>query len=242
MQQGKSAETPPRGQAPKRKRVTKAQQREATIAQILDAGEYLFSRRGFFGVTLKDIAEEVGVHTSLIHYYFDDKEALFEQVVARRAPLVNEKRVAAMDRYEREAGGDITVAGALHAFLDTNLELYDSGEEWRNYGALAGLINNSSEWGARLMDDNFDSAVLRLVELLRKALPDCSEADLFWGYHFVSGALTLTLARTGRIDKLSGGACDSNDFAAVRQRMAEFMAAGFTTVCGRSKGPGGATG
>jgi hypothetical protein len=28
---------------------------------------------------------------------------------------------------------------------------------------------------------------------------------VFWGYHFVSGALMLTLARTGRIDKLSAG-------------------------------------
>jgi len=73
--------------------------------------------------------------------------------------------------------------------------------------------------------------VLRLIELLKKALPDCAEADIFWGYHFVSGALMLTLARTGRIDKLSGGICLSDDFVAVKERMASFMAAGFIELC-----------
>jgi hypothetical protein len=73
--------------------------------------------------------------------------------------------------------------------------------------------------------------VLRLIGLLNKALPDCAEEDIFWGYHFVSGALMLTLARTGRIDKLSGGRCKSDDFIAVKERMASFMAGGFIELC-----------
>ena len=73
--------------------------------------------------------------------------------------------------------------------------------------------------------------MLRLIELLKKALPDCSEEDIFWGYHFVTGALMLTLARTGRIDKLSGGLCRSDDFVAVKEHMASFMAAGFLAIC-----------
>jgi len=77
----------------------------------------------------------------------------------------------------------------------------------------------------------FDGVVLRLIGLLRQALPDCPEEDLFWGYHFVTGALMLTLARTGRIDKLSGGLCKPDDFAAVKERMTRFMAAGFAAVC-----------
>ena len=41
----------------------------------------------------------------------------------------------------------------------------------------------------------------------------------------------LTLARTGRIDKMSNGMCKSDDFAAVNERMASFMAAGFIGIC-----------
>jgi hypothetical protein len=53
---------------------------------------------------------------------------------------------------------------------------------------------------------------------------------VFWGYHFVTGALMNTLARTGRIDRLSGGTCHSDDFPAVKRRMARFMAAGFLAL------------
>jgi hypothetical protein len=86
------------------------------------------------------------------------------------------------------------------------------------------------------MDFHFDPVVLKLIELLKRALPDCAEEDIFWGYHFVTGALMLTLARTGRINRLSGGLCDSDDFEAVKTRMARFMAAGFMAIC---EGAGG---
>ena len=74
-----------------------------------------------------------------------------------------------------------------------------------------------------------------LWPILKKALPDAAEEDIFWGYHFVTGALMLTLARTGRIDKLSHGLCLSDDYEAVKHRMARFMAAGFREICEQRK-------
>ncbi|WP_085218261.1 TetR/AcrR family transcriptional regulator [Allosphingosinicella indica] len=217
---------------PRRKRTTKAEQRAETTEQILDAAEALFSKRGFYGVTLKDVAKQVGVHHTLLNYYFEDKTKLFHAVSARRAVVTVERRMQALDEYDAATGGKPTVEGALHAFLDTDLDLYiEGGEGWRNYAALGALMSNSPEWGAQLMNEHFDPVVLRLIELLRKALPGCPDRDLFWGYHFVTGALMLTLARTGRIDRLSNGLCDSDDYAAVKARMARFMAAGFLEIC-----------
>jgi hypothetical protein len=139
----------------------------------------------------------------------------------------------ALDEYDAATNGKPTVEGALHTFLDTDLDLYiQGGKPWKNYGALASQVANTPVWGAELMDKHFDPVVLRLIGLLKRALPHCSEEDIFWGYHFVTGALLLTLARTGRIDKLSGGRCKSEDFEAVKKRMAKFMAAGFLAVCG----------
>lgn len=215
-----------------RRRPTKAEQRAESMEQILDAAEYLFSKRGLYGVTLKDVAERVGVHHTLLNYYFEDKTKLFHAVSGRRAVVTVERRMKALDEYDAATEGKPTVEGALRAFLDTDLDLYiGGGEGWRNYAALGALMSNSPEWGAELMNRHFDPVVLRLIELLRKALPDCPEEDLFWGYHFVTGALMLTLARTGRIDRLSGGLCQSDDFAAIKDRMASFMAAGFIELC-----------
>lgn len=201
------------------------------MEQILDAAEYLFSKHGLYGVTLKDVAKRVGVHHTLVNYYFEDKKKLFHAVSARRAVVTVDRRMSALDEYDRLTNGKPTIEGALHAFLDTDLDLYiEGGEGWRNYAALGALMSNSPEWGAELMNQNFDSVVLRLIEILRKAMPDCAEEDLFWGYHFVTGALMLTLARTGRIDRLSNGLCKSEDFAAIKKRMAKFMAAGFLEI------------
>ncbi len=220
----------------KRKRQTKAEQRAESIEQILDKAEFLFSKRGFHGVTLKDVAKGVGVHHTLLHYYFKDKRALFDAVFERRAPVSRERRMKALDEYERETNGKPTVEGALRVFLNTDFDLYiDGGDEWKNGLALTAQIANSPEWGAEIMGRNFDPVVLRLIGILKKALPDCPEEDIFWGYHFVTGALMLSLARTGRIDKLSDGLCKSDDLHAVKQRMATFMAAGFHAICDQRK-------
>ncbi|HEY3948307.1 TetR/AcrR family transcriptional regulator [Phenylobacterium sp.] len=219
--------------ASKRVRRTKAEQRAETLEQILDAAEFLFSKHGLHGVTLRDVAQRVGVHTTLMHYYFDDKKSLFEAVFARRAPVTSGRRMAALDRYAAEAGDQPTVEGALHAFLDTDFDLYiQGGEAWMNYAAFGALASNMPE-GAVLMDRYFDPVVLKLVSILKRALPDTPEEDIFWGYHFVTGSLMNTLARTGRIDRLSGGLCHSDDFAAVKARMARFMAAGFQALAQR---------
>jgi AcrR family transcriptional regulator len=207
-------------------------QRAEKMEQILDAAEYLFSKHGLYGVTLKDVAKRVGAHHTLLNYYFRDKKKLFDAVCARRAVITSTLRMKALDEYDASTHGKPTVEGALRAFLDTDLDLYiQGGEGWRNYGALGAQVANTPEWGAEIMHAQFDPVVLRLIDLLKKALPDRDKQDIVWGYHVVSGALMLTLALTGRIDMLSGGICKSEDFEAVKERMATFMAAGFHAIC-----------
>lgn len=232
---GVKDEAAPRGPKDKSSRAkarprTKAEQRAQSLEQILDAAEYLFSKRGLDGVTLRDVAARVGIHTTLLHYYFKDKHNLFEDVFARRAAVTSGRRMVALEQYEAQAGDHPTVEGALHAFLDTDLDLYyQGGEPWMNYAAFCARVSNTPE-GATLMDQHFDPVVLKLLQILKRALPHYAEEDIFWGYHFVSGALMNTLGRTGRIDRLSGGVCHSDDFPAIKKRMARFMAAGFMAL------------
>lgn len=218
------------GATAKRERRSKAEQRAQSLEQILDAAEYLFSQNGLYGVTLRDVAQRVGIHTTLLNYYFKDKTNLFEAVFARRAGVTSGRRMVALEQYEKDAGDKPTVEGALHAFLDTDLDLYyEGGEHWMNYAAFCARVSNTPE-GAALMDEHFDPVVLKLVGILKRALPDYADEEIFWGYHFVSGALMNTLARTGRIDRLSSGVCHSDDFPAIKKRIARFMAAGFIAL------------
>src|SRR3546814_12779454 len=90
------------------------------MEQILDTAELLFSKHGFHVVTLKDVVKQVGVHHTLLNYYFDDKQTLFDAVFARRAVVTIDTRMQALDDYDREAGGNTTVEGARRAFIEMN--------------------------------------------------------------------------------------------------------------------------
>ena len=94
----------------------------------------------------------------------------------------------ALDEYDASTGGKPTVEGALRAFLDTDLDLYiQGGEGWKNYARLGAQVANTPEWGAELMDAHFDPVVLRLIGLLKKALPDCDRRGHLLGLSFRLG-------------------------------------------------------
>lgn len=217
-------------------RRTRAEQRATTMKLILDTSEELFAQLGYFGVTIKDVADRMGIHPALIHYYFDGKKALFDAVFERRMDYAVPARTAGLEAYEAEVGDHPTVEGALRAYYDGAFDVYINGEEgWRNFGRIFSQVNNAPGYGAEMMDAYVDPMVLRLIGLLQKALPDAKAEDLFWSFQFTSGAYSLALSRTGRIDRLSGNLCKSDDFEAVRERFVTFMAGGLNALYQRGK-------
>lgn len=202
--------------------------------RILDAAEALFAERGFDGVTLRQIASSAGVDVALANYHFGKKLELFNAVFERRSALLNQSRLDALRKVQAEQGdAGPSVEQIIEAFLrplELTQETADPG--WRHYLALIAYVNNSTYWGKRMMSKLFDDLVQEFIAALRKALPTASDQDLYWCYHNLSGALTLTLAQTERIDALSGGLCQSSDFQAAYDHMIPFVAAGFRKVCG----------
>ncbi len=225
-----------RRRAPARRgRPPKRAQSAAASETILDVAEDLFSKHGFYGVTIREVAREAGVDTALVHYYFGAKRGLFDAVFLRRAEVLNSERLEALDRYEREAGDAMTPEGVIEAFLRPTLEWAEKGGPgWKHYFALVAQANANPVWGGETMTRYFDPVVHRLVELLRKAIPGSRDEDLYWAYHNLSGALTLTLGETGRLDRLSGGLCRSGDLVMAYERMARFASAGFRALCARA--------
>lgn len=202
--------------------------------RILDAAEELFAERGFDGVTLRQIASSAGVDVALASYHFGKKLELFNAVFERRSALLNKSRLDALRKVQAEqADTGPSVEQIIEAFLrplELTQETADPG--WRHYLALIAYVNNSTYWGKRMMSKLFDDLVQEFIAALRQALPTASDQDLYWCYHNLSGALTLTLAQTERIDTLSGGLCKSSDFQAAYDHMIPFVAAGFRKVCG----------
>ncbi len=222
----------PAKDGPRRGRPRNLDRKLDTSETILDVAEDLFSKHGFHGVTVREAAKEAGVDTALLHYYFGTKKGLFDAVFVRRAEVVNRDRLDALNRYEREHRGAMTPEGAIAAFLEpVFIWQAKGGPGWKHYFALVAQANANPVWGGETMTRYFDPVIQRLVELLRAALPGATDGQLYWAYHNLSGALTLTLGETGRLDRLSGGMCRSGDLEAAYGHMVAFAAAGFRAVC-----------
>ena len=201
---------------------------------ILDASEGLFSRHGFYGVTVRQVAAEAGVDTALIHYYFGSKRELFDAVFARRAEILNTARLDALRDYIGANPGGLSTEGVIAAFIDPLIALSLTNDEgWKNYFRLVALVNNTPAWGGETMHRFFDPLVRELIDTLQTILPQAQRRDLYWCYQFLTGAMMLTLSETGRIDQLSDGLCRSTDLEAVRARLYAWCAAGLEEVVRR---------
>src|SRR6202050_5540845 len=204
--------------------------------RLLDAAERLFAQRGFHGVSLRDITEAAGVDVALVGYHFGSKRALFTAVFERRAEVLNRERLELLEEVRRAAvPGTPEIEAIVNAFSYPLLERSArGGAGWKSYFALGAFVNNSPEFGPVMMTRHFDPCVDKFIAVLREALPGCPPREIYWGYQFLTGALTLTFAETGRIDTLSDGLCKSSDIDSVHERLAPYVAAGFRALRARA--------
>jgi AcrR family transcriptional regulator len=205
--------------------------------RILDAAERLFAQRGYYGVSLRDITQAAGVDVALVGYHFGGKRELFTAVFERRAEVLNRERLELLESVRRSAlPGAPALEAIVNAFTQPLLERSArGGPGWKSYFALVAYVNNSPEFGPVMMTRHFDPLVDRFIAVMREALPDCPPREIYWGYQFLTGALTLTFAETGRIDQLSGGLCRASDLDSVHERLAPYVAGGLRALCARAQ-------
>jgi len=57
----------------------------STEERILAAAKKVFTTRGMAGARMQDIADEAGINKAMLHYYFKDKDKLFEVIFLQEA-------------------------------------------------------------------------------------------------------------------------------------------------------------
>ena len=204
--------------------------------RILVAAEQRFARHGFYVVSLREITQAARVDVALVGYHFGGKRELFTAVFERRAALLNRERLELLEAVRRAAlPGAPSLEAIVNAFTQPLLErAARGGAGWKSYFALIAYVDNSPEFGP-MMTRHFDPLVGRFIAVLREALPRCPPREIYWGYQFLTGALTLTFAGNGRIDELSGGLCRAADLDSVHERLAPYVAAGLRALCARAQ-------
>ncbi|HMG13903.1 MAG TPA: helix-turn-helix domain-containing protein, partial [Saprospiraceae bacterium] len=65
----------------------------STEDKIIDAAKKVFLQQGYSGARMQDIADAAGINKALLHYYFRNKDKLFEliflQCTQKMIPTIN---------------------------------------------------------------------------------------------------------------------------------------------------------
>lgn len=84
--------------------------------RILEAARQVFARDGFLGARMQDIADAAGLNKALLHYYFKNKEQLFERVF-------QDAFREFMQKLQLIFTGTGSVIEKTEAYLDAHLDL-----------------------------------------------------------------------------------------------------------------------
>ncbi len=169
----------------------------------------LFSEHGINGVSLRAITSEAGANSAAANYHFGSKKGLLDAVFERHASGIAAEREALLASCRDEPGRPPLLEQIIAAFLEPGMRGAHGGT---TFARLRGrMLAESSDQTRELYALHFNDSSGHFLEALGDALPDLPAYDLYWRFHMLLGSMVYTLANPGRIQILTGQACDPSD-------------------------------
>jgi AcrR family transcriptional regulator len=193
---------------------------DRTKAAILDAAERLYAERGFSDVTLRDIVAAAGVNLAAVNYHFGSKDELIAELFVTRSIATNRERLNELKAAEFAGGGRAEIDAVLRSLVGPTVRGCLGPESERSTAARF-MIRASIESVPpirRIKNREIDH-LRKFAAAMRRSLPDCSDADLYWGLHFALAMAHQTIRDSERLTKLSEGKCDLDDVEGVIARI-----------------------
>src|SRR3984885_3232107 len=193
---------------------------DRTRALILDAAERLYAERGFGDVTLRDIVAAAGVNLAAVNYHFGSKDELIAELFVTRGVATNRARLTELKTAETAGNGRADIKAILSALVGPTLRGC-LGPDNEQSTAAHFMIRASIESVPpirRIKNREIDH-LRKFAAAMRRSLPDCGEADLYWGLHFALAMAHQTIRDSERLTKLSEGSCDLNDVQGIIDRI-----------------------
>ena len=195
--------------------------------RILSEAQTLFAENGYAGTSTRAIAQAAGVNLAQLHYYFGAKRDLFKAAYLRGAARVTEARQRALqDARAEHPDGEIPLERLVRAFVEPFMLNTVTPEGRATMQMHARLHTEPEDISKEVLSQVYDETTLAYTEAFRRALPELSFETLCWRLYFMMGAYRYTLLRTGRLEAMSAGRCDSGDFDRAVREIVPFLAAG----------------
>lgn len=201
----------------------------ATKLAILNATERLVAAKGFEATSLRAITAAAKVNLAAVNYHFSTKDALIVAMLNRRMKPLNEARIAMLDRFEKEAGGEpVAVEKILEALFRPVVELITRpAKGGRDFLRLLALcLAEPGDFLQPLIEKEFAEKNRRFHLALRRSLPQLSEVETHWRLHFAHGAFFHSVAHSQVLEYSSAGRCRLTNVETVLRRIINFCAAG----------------
>jgi AcrR family transcriptional regulator len=211
---------------------------DQTRTAILAAAERLYADRGFGDVTLRDIVAEANVNLAAVNYHFGSKDELIAELFVTRSIATNRERLIELKAAEEKGGGRATIDQILRALVGPPLRGC-LGPDREGSTAARFMIRATIESVPpirRIRNREIDH-LRKFAAAMRRAMPDCSETELYWGLHFALAMAHHTIREKERLTKLSDGKCDLDDVAAIIERVVAVSVMALTGGETQSKPP-----
>ena len=191
-----------------------------TRTAILSAAERLYADRGFADVTLRDIVAAADVNLAAVNYHFGSKDELIAELFVTRSLANNRVRLKQLKAAEEAGGGRARIDDILRALVGPTLRGCLGPERERSTAARF-MIRASIESvpPIRRIKNREVDHLRKFAAAMRRALPDRSEVELYWGLHFALAMAHHTIRESERLTKLSDGLCDLDDVTAIVERV-----------------------
>ncbi len=196
-----------------------------TKIKILDTAERMFATCGFAGTTLRNLAREAGVNLAAVGYHFGSKEDLFQAVAGRIATTIMERQVQPLKALEmgEEAPSLETV---LTAYIHPGIEfIFETKELMHTRAQFLARCRAEPALIQEHVTEKFSRANIIFFKLLKRAVPEQSEAELFWKLDMVVTMLIRTLTEIGKPQTLLRSNTKKDIEYAVNE-LVKFTAAG----------------
>lgn len=197
--------------------------------RILDSAEKCFALHGYEAASMREITRKAGVNLAAAHYHLGNKQTLYALVFSRRLRPLNEARLAALDKAESASPGRVVPLAQLFEFLARPVFDLGAGTDGGRHfiRVLGRSLSEPLPFKDELLAREFQPAMTRFGQALRRHVPALSPEDFLWRLSFVMGAMHHTLATLHQMRELTRGICRDHDHENALRRFIEFATAAF---------------
>lgn len=197
--------------------------------RILFVAERMFAEEGLGSVSIRSITAAAQVNLASLHYHFGSKEALLEAIFTERARPIAEERMRMLHECKEGPDRPPLLEQVLEAFLYPALT-YSAKDQFSGHTFArlrARLSVEPKDLSRRILSATFDDSSRAFIDALTRAVPDLPRNELEWRFHFLLGSMVYSMADSGRIQSITGGACNPSDGEETIRHLIPFLAAGF---------------